>query len=219
MYKQKMMYNMRKRSDNFFFTANNPVFANVGAPEPDTTPEDPAALEYMKSLERKYEPRKMRKTQNAYVRLDAVRGVRNSLEQVSIDDLVELCILTPSTFDFAMLLHKLCGNKYRCVDMVTQKWSSRDDETGEWAIDINCLTNLKRTISENMCNLFRNKLASVRALLNNNYISGEIVKPLDLKSKNLDYVIMRLSTLNIKNLILKDATEIFFHSEVLDAKE
>lgn len=214
-----MMYNMRKRSDNFFFTAKNPVFANAGAPEPDTRAEDPAALEYMKSLERKYEPRKMRKTQNAYVRLDAVRGIRNSLEQVSIEDLVELCILTPSTFDFAMLLHKLCGNKYRCVDMVTQKWSSRDDDTGEWAIDINCLTNVKRTISDGMCNLFRNKMASVRALLENNYISGEIAKPLELKMKNLEYVIARLSALNTKNLIMKDATEIFFYSEVLDAKE
>ena len=214
-----MMYNMRKRSDNFFFTVNNPVFANVGAPEPDTTAMDPAALEYMKSLERKYEPRKLRKNQNVYVRLDAVRGVRNSLAQVSIEELVELCILTPSTFDFAMLLHKMFGNQYRCVDMVNQKWSKLDDETGEWNNDATCLANLKSAISEKMCVLFKNKLASVRALLNNQYISGEIAKPLDLKSKNLEYVIMRLSALNTKNLILKDATEIFFYSEVLDAKE
>ncbi len=210
---------MRKRSDNFFFTAKNPVFANAGAPEPDTTAEDPAALEYMKSMERKYEPRKLRKTQNVYVRLDAVRGVRNSLAQVSIEELVEFCILTPSTFDFAMLLHKILGNQYRCVDMVTQKWSRRDDETGEWNIDATCLANLKSAISDKMCVLFKNKLASVRALLDNSYISGEIAKPLELKSKNLEYVIMRLSALNTKNLIMKDATEIFFYSEVLDAKE
>ena len=210
---------MRKRSDNFFFKANNPVFANEGAPDPDTTAEDPAALEYMKSMERKYEPRKMRKTQNAYVRLDSVRGIRNSLEQVSIEDLVELCILTPSTFDFAMLLHKISGDQYRCVDMVNQKWSRRDDETGEWSIDATGLTNLKRIISDKMCALFKTKLVSVHALLANNYISGEIAKPLILKSKNLEYVIARLSTLNIKNLIMKDATEIFFYSEVLDAKE
>lgn len=214
-----MMYNMRKRSDNFFFKANNPVFANEGAPVPDTTAEDPAALEYMKSMERKYEPRKMRKTQNAYVRLDAVRGIRNSLEQVSIEDLVELCILTPSTFDFAMLLHKISGDQYRCVDMVNQKWSRRDDETGEWSIDATCLTNLKRIISDKMCALFKTKLVSVHALLANNYISGEIAKPLILKSKNLEYAIARLSALNTKNLIMKDATEIFFYSEVLDAKE
>jgi hypothetical protein len=213
------MYNMRKRSDNFFFTVNNPVFANVGAPEPDTTAEDPAALEYMKSMERKYEPRKLRKNQNAYIRLDAVRGVRNSLAQVSIEDLVEMCILTPSTFDFAMLLHKICGDKYRCIDMVTQKWSRHDDETGEWPVDGGCVANLKRIISENMCLLFKTKLASVRALLDNHYISGEIAKPLDLKSKNLEYVIARLSALNTKNLIIKDATEIFYYSEVLDAKE
>jgi len=213
------MYNMRKRSDNFFFTVNNPAFANVGAPEPDTTADDPAALEYMKSMERKYEPRKLRKNQNAYVRLDAVRGVRNSLAQVSIEDLVEMCILTPSTFDFAMLLHKICGDKYRCVDMVAQKWSRHDDETGEWPVDGGCVANLKRIISENMCAMFKTKLASVRALLDNHYISGEIAKPLDLKGKNLEYVIARLSALNTKNLIIKDATEIFYYSEVLDAKE
>jgi hypothetical protein len=70
-----------------------------------------------------------------------------------------------------------------------------------------------------MCLLFKTKLASVRALLDNHYISGEIAKPLDLKGKNLEYVIARLSALNTKNLIIKDATEIFYYSEVLDAKE
>jgi hypothetical protein len=210
---------MRKQSDNFFFTRNNPVFAKDGLPAQDTTTEDPAALEYMKSLERKYEPRKRRKTQNAYVRMEAVQGIRYSLEQISIDDLVEFCILTPSYFDFAMLLYKCYGDQYRCVDMVNQKWSRRDKETGEWAIDANCVNALKSVISDKVCSYFRNKLASTNSLLENNYISGEISTPLLLKVKNLEYVISRLTALNIKNLIMKDATEIFYYSEVLDAKE
>ena len=78
---------------------------------------------------------------------------------------------------------------------------------------------MKQIISDKMGALFKTKLASVRALLENNYISGEISKPLILKSKNLEYVVARLSALNTKNLILKDATEIFYYSEVLDAKE
>ena len=210
---------MRHRSDNFFFTKNNPVFAKEGAPAPDTTAEDPAALEYMKSLERKYEPRKMRKTQNAYVRMEAVQGIRHSLEQVATDDLVEFCILSPSYFDFAMLLYKCCGDQYRCVDMVNQKWSRRDTETGEWIIDAACINALKLQISGKVCEYFRNKLASTNALLANSYISGEVATPLILKTRNLDYVISRLMALNIKNLILKEATEIFYYSEVLDAKE
>lgn len=210
---------MRKQSDNFFFTRNNPVFAKEGAPAPDTTAEDPAALEYMKSLERKYEPRKMRKTQNAYIRMEAVQGIRQSLAQVSTDDLVEFCILSPSYFDFAMLLYKCFGNQYRCVDMVNQKWSRYDEEAGEWKIDANCVTALKMLISNNVCTYFRNKLASTNALLANNYISGEIATPLTLKVRNLEYVISRLMALNIKNLIMKDATEIFYYSEVLHAKE
>ena len=214
-----MMYNMRQRSDNFFFTKNNPVFSKEGLPAPDTTAEDPAALEYMKSLERKYEPRKKRKTQNAYVRMEAVQGIRHSLAQVAIDDLVEFCILSPSYFDFAMLLYKCCGNKYRCVDMVNQKWSRYDDEIGEWTIDATCVSSLKQAISDKVCTYFRNKLASTNALLANNYISGEFATPLVLKVKNLEYVVSRITALNIKNLIIKEATEIFYYSEVLDAKE
>ena len=213
-----MMYNMRQRSDNFFFTRNNPVFAKEGSAE-DTTAEDPTALEYMKSLERKYEPRKKRKTQNAYVRMEAVQGIRHSLEQVSTDDLVEFCILSPSLFDFAMLLYKCCGNQYRCVDMVNQKWSRLDEDTGEWKIDASCVNALKLAISDKVCSYFRNKMASTHALLANNYISGEIAAPLTLKVRNLEYVISRLMAQNIKNLIMKDATEIFYYSEVLDAKE
>lgn len=210
---------MRKQSDNFFFTKNNPVFSKEGLPAPDTTAEDPAALEYIKSLERKYEPRKKRKTQNAYVRMEAVRGIRHSLAQVATDDLVEFCILSPSYFDFAMLLHKCCGEQYRCVDMVNQKWSRRDEDTGEWAIDATCVNALKSAISGKVCEYFRNKLASTLALLANSYISGEVAAPLILKTRNLEYVISRLTALNIKNLIMKDATEIFYYSEVLDAKE
>jgi hypothetical protein len=62
-------------------------------------------------------------------------------------------------------------------------------------------------------------MASTLALLANNYISGEIAAPLTLKVRNLEYVISRLTAQNIKNLIMKDATEIFYYSEVLDAKE
>ena len=210
---------MRKRSDDFFFKANNPVFAKEGLSTSDATTEDPTALEYMKSLERKYEPRKRRKTQNAYVRMEAVQGIRKSLEEVSIDDLVEFCILSPSYFDFAMLLHKCYGDQYRCVDMVNQKWSRRDAETDEWAIDATCVNALKSAISDKICTYFRNKLASTNALLANSYISGEIATPLILKVRNLEYVVSRLTALNIKNLIMKDATEIFYYSEVLDAKE
>lgn len=214
-----MMYNMRKRSDDFFFTKNNPAFSKDGTPAPDTTAEDPAALEYIKSLERKYEPRKNRKSQNAYVRMEAVHGIRRSLAQVALDDLVEFCIMSPSYFDFAILLYKCYGDQYRCVDMVNQKWSRRDAETGEWAIDATCVSSLKLAISDKVCTHFRNKLASTNALLANSYISGEIATPLILKTRNLDYVISRLMALNIKNLIMKEATEVFYYSEVLDAKE
>lgn len=210
---------MKKRSDNFFFKKNNPVFVNDGLPPPDTTAEDPTALEYMKSLERKYEPRKRRKTQTPYVRIDAVQGIRNSLEQVSIDDLVEFCILSPSNFDFAMLLYKCCGNQYRCIDMVNQTWSRRNDETDEWVIDATCVSSLKSMISGKICTYFRNKMTSTLALLTNNYISGEIATPLVFKVRNLEYILLRIVELNIKNLIMKDATELFYYSEVLNAKE
>jgi hypothetical protein len=209
------MYHLRQRSDNFFFKTNNPVFAKEGVATPDAAPEDPAALEYMKSMERKYEPRKMRKTQNAYVRMEAVQGIRNSLAQVSIEDLVEFCILSPSTFDLAMLLHKYCGDRYRCIDMVHQKWQSK--HRNEWSDSATCINELKQIMTNDLTVLFRKKMDSVRALLDNKYISGEIAKPLELKSKNLEYIFMRLGALNIKNLIMKDATEIFFYSEIFDA--
>lgn len=214
------MYHLRQRSDNFFFKANNPVFANEGTktetPE-ISAEEDPTALEYMKSQERKYEPRKIRKTQNAYVRMESIHGVRKSLAQIATDDLVEFCILSPSSFDFAMLLYKLYGSQYRCIDMVNQKWQRNDNNA--WIDDITCVGNLKRIISDNLTVFFRNKLASIRALLENKHISTEIAKPLELKSKNLEHIAIRLTALNIKNLIMKDATEIFFYSEIFEATD
>jgi hypothetical protein len=205
-----MMYHLRQRSDNFFFKSKNPSFANDGIPPA----EDPETLEYVKSQEIKYEPRKLRKTQNAYVRMEAVQEIRHALAQVFIDDLVEFSILSPSTFDFAMLLYKYCGNKFRCVDMVNQKWQSLQDEV--WTDDIYCISELKRIMSEDLSHFYINKKKSLDILLNNNYISGEIAKPLQLKCQNLNYILSRLSAISVKNLILKDATEIFFYSEIFD---
>jgi hypothetical protein len=99
--------------------------------------------------------------------------------------------------------------------MVHQKWQSK--HRNEWSDSATCINELKQIMTNDLTVLFRKKMDSVRALLDNKYISGEIAKPLELKSKNLEYIFMRLGALNIKNLIMKDATEIFFYSEIFDA--
>ena len=211
------MNHLRPRPDIFFFKHNNPVFAN-SAPEIITSAdEDGNALEYMKSQERKYEPRKNRKIQNAYVRMEAVAGVRKTLAQTDLNELIEMCILSPSSFDLAMMLHKHCSNKYRCIDNVNQKWQKNDNST--WTNDDTVISAIKTIISGSMCDFFRNKLVSLRALQANNYISGEFSSPINLKCKNIEYIVNRLVTANMKNLIIKDAAELFFYSEILETAD
>ena len=70
-----------------------------------------------------------------------------------------------------------------------------------------------------MCDFFRNRLASLRALQANNYISGEFSAPIDLKCKNIEYIVNRLVTVNMKNMIVKDAIELFFYSEILETAD
>lgn len=201
------MHHLRPRPDNFFFKHNNPVFANDKRGIIIPVDEDGNALEYMKSQEKKYEPRKNRKIQ-----VEAVSEVRNTLAQTDLNELIEMCILSPSSFDLAMMLYKHCGNKFRCIDNVNHKWQKYDNAT--WTNDDTCISTIRYIISGDICDFFRNKLTSLRALQANNYISSEFSAPINLKCKNIEYIVNRLVTVNMKNMIVKDATELFFYSEI-----
>ena len=206
------MHHLRPRPDNFFFKHNNPVFANDARGIIIPVDEDGNSLEYMKSQKQKYEPRKNRK-----IPVDAVAGICKTLAQTDLNELIELCILSPSSFDLAMLLYKHCSNKFRCIDIVNQKWQKYDNAT--WANDDTCISTIRYIISGGMCDFFRNRLASLRALQANNYISGEFSAPIDLKCKNIEYIVNRLVTVNMKNMIVQDAIELFFYSEILETAD
>jgi hypothetical protein len=206
------MHHLRPRPDNFFFKHNNPVFANDTPKIIIPVDEDGNTLEYMKSQEQKYEPRKNRKIQDTYKKMEAVAGVRKTLAQTDLNELIEMCILSPSSFDLAMMLYKHCGKKFRCIDNVNSKWQKYDNAT--WTNDDTCISTIKYIISGDLCDFFRNKLTSLRTLQSNNYISGEFSAPINLKCKNIEYIVNRLVTVNMKNMIVKDATELFFYSEI-----
>lgn len=216
-----MLNHMKNRPDNIFFKKRNPVFERENNPPPPPPPpppkpkdEDGNDCEYMKALEKKFEPRKNRKIQNAYARMEATIHVRKSLGQIAADELIELCILSPSSFDFAMLLYKFCGTQFRCVDIVQQKWEKFDK--GVWVSDDGCSTKIKEIISSHVCDFFKNKLTSIRALKQNSYISDEFASVFDLKIKNIEYILSRLVTITMQNQIIKDASEMFFYSCIFE---
>lgn len=218
-----MLNHMRNRPDTIFFKKRNPVFERENNPPPPPPPpqkiekpkdEDGNDCEYVKAMEKKYEPRKNRNIQNAYVRMDAIINVRKSLIKIEADELIEMCILSPSSFDFALLLYKFCGNQFRCTDIVNQKWEKNDD--GIWTIDDSCAANIRGIISSHVCDFFKNKLNSICALKLNTYISGEFTNVIDLKIKNIEYILNRLATIVMKNQIIKDASELFFYSCIFE---
>ena len=216
-----MMHNMKNRPDNIFFKKRNPVFERENNPPPPPPPpppkpkdEDGKDCEYMKAMEKKYEPRKNRKIQNSYARMEATIHVRKSLLQIAADELIDLCILSPSSFDFAMLLYKFCGTQFRCVDIVQQKWEKF--EKNAWVSDDGCSAKIKEIISTLMCDFFKTKLLSIRALKQNMYISNEFSNVFDLKIQNIEYILSRLVTINMQNQILKDASEMFFYSCIFE---
>jgi len=216
-----MLNHMKNRPDNIFFKKRNPVFERENNPPPPPPPpppkpkdEDGKDCEYMKALEKKYEPRKNRKIQNSYARMEAIIHVRKSLEKIAADELIELCILSPSSFDFAMLLYKFCGTQFRCVDIVQQKWEKNDK--GSWVSDEMCSEKMKEIISTHVCDFFKTKLLSILALKQNTYISNEFSNVFDLKIKNIEYILSRLVTITMQNQILKDASEMFFYSCIFE---
>jgi hypothetical protein len=212
---------MKNRPENIFFKKRNPVFERENNPPPPPPPppqkpkdEDGNDCQYMKALEKKYEPRKNRKIQNSYARMEATIHVRKSLSQIAADELIELCILSPSSFDFAMLLYKFCGSQFRCVDIVQQKWEKFDK--GSWISDEMCSEKIKEIISTHVCDFFKTKLTSIRAVKQNTYISDEFASVFDLKINNIEYILSRLVTITMQNQILKDASEMFFYSCIFD---
>ena len=216
-----MLNHMKHRPENIFFKKRNPVFERENNPPPPPPPppqkpkdEDGNDCQYMKALEKKYEPRKNRKIQNSYARMEATIHVRKSLSQIAADELIELCILSPSSFDFAMLLYKFCGSQFRCVDIVQQKWEKFDK--GSWILDEMCSEKIKDIISTHVCDFFKNKLSSIRYLKQNTYISDEFAGVFDLKIKNIEYILSRLVTITMQNQILKDASEMFFYSCIFE---
>jgi hypothetical protein len=223
-----MFNHMRNRPDTIFFKKRNPVFERENNPPPappipvplpapkieKQNDEDGNDCEYMKALTKKYEPRKNSNIQNAYMRMYAILDVRKSLMQIEPDELIEMCILSPSSFDFAMLLYKFCGTQFRCIDILNQKWEISNNRI--WTADENCVTNIRGIITSHMCDFFKNKLNSIRALNQNTYISGEFTNVIDLKIKNIEYILNRLVTLVMQNQIIKDASELFFYSCVLE---
>lgn len=216
-----MLNHMKNRPENIFFKKRNPIFERENNPPPQPPPPPPKPKDedgndclYMKALEKKYEPRKNRKIQNSYARMEATIHVRKSLSQIAADELIELCILSPSSFDFAMLLYKFCGEQFRCVDIVQQKWEKFDK--GSWVSDEMCSEKIKNIISTHVCDFFKNKLSSIRALKQNTYISDEFASVFNLKIKNIEYILSRLVTITMQNQILKDASEMFFYSCIFE---
>lgn len=203
-------FHMRKKPESIFFNIKG-----LKQPEvPSTTDSDGNDLEYIKSLETKYEPRKLRKIQDAYVRMEATSGVRETVNNIDLFELIDMCIMSPTSFDFAMMLYKFRGSQFRCVDIVSQKWEQKNDNE-EWVYNKDSITLLRGFITSDIHACFTDKLNKLNILIANNYISGEFMTALQLKKSNLEYILMRLPTITFKNAIIKDASELFFYSEIL----
>ncbi len=202
----------RTKFNNAFFKMNNQNFMN-NIPEIDPT-KDLNNLEYIKSLERKFEPRKPRNIVDAYSRIQVAVSVRTTVANSDLQDLIELCILSPTAFDLSMLLYKFRGSQFRCVDIVNQKWQ-RKNEGGEWVDDSDCLMYIRGFIMSDLGSHFQSRLDALNRLIQNTYISGDLMKPLQLKKQNLEYILLRLPTIVMKNAIIKEASELFFYSEIL----
>lgn len=202
----------RTKFNNAFFKMSNPNFMN-NVPEIDHT-KDLNNLEYIKSLERKFEPRKPRNIVDAYSRIQVALSVRATVVNSDLQDLIELCIISPTAFDLSMLLYKFRGSQFRCVDIVNQKWQRKND-SGEWIDDSDCLMYIRGFITTDLGTHFQSRLDALNCLIQNTYISGDLMKPLQLKKQNLEYILLRLPTIVMKNAIIKEASELFFYSEIL----
>jgi hypothetical protein len=209
------MHHLQKKRADMFFVKNNPTIQAEIIKTKTMFDDDGNNLLLIKSLSQKYEPRQFQKNTNILSRLDNLIQVRTSINDIAQDELIEMCILSPSSFDFAVLLYKLYGKIYRCTNIVNQTWEKYVN--GEWIDAPRTVNDLRSLLSNELTEYFNRKLASLNALINNTTLSGDFITPLTYKKQNLDYIISRLSTITMKNLILKDASEIFYHSDIFHA--
>ncbi len=128
---------------------------------------------------------------------------------MSREDLVELCILSPSAFDFTLLLCKYVGDCIRCIDKTEQIWE-RKSADGAWEIDPTCISDIRRIISDELPSFFSSKQQSIRALLANKAVADNYSNHYTLKYQNITYILARLASISMKNQIVKEATDIFF---------
>ncbi len=203
-----LLNHMRPAKTNVFFKGLNNNTNNTDVQEAKD-------LEYITSMNKKYSPRKL-KIADPYLRMLSLKSIKTSLAYISVDDLVELCILSPSSFDLAMLLWKQCGQQYKCIDLLNQTWQRLTPE-GEWITDTTvCLTLLRNEIYDTLMQFFVSKQKSIKALLDDQYLTpNELRKPLELKLTNVNYIVNSLGSITMKNFIIKEALELFYSSELI----
>lgn len=200
---------MRPAKTNMFFKGlSEPVVVvNKESEEPNNN------LEYITSIDKKYNPRQKR-IEDTYSRIMSLKDVKNSLNSITTEDIVELCILSPSPFDIAMLLWKLNGQQFRCTDIINQTWE-RALPDGQWFPDSICLSLLRENIYELLVPLFTAKQNSLNAMLANPLISSEFKSPLQLKLQNVTYIINMLGSITTKNKVIREACELFYYNDIL----
>jgi P4 family phage/plasmid primase-like protien len=127
----------------------------------------------------------------------------------TIDHFIEKTLVTPTEWDFAMVLYQMFGDVFVCSSYVNKTWHAFKNH--RWEYDEG--QTLRYLISVDMYNIYQEKMASIMNEMNHYEANDERYVAKQKLVKWVSELSTRLRTTSIKNNIFREAHELFFDKE------
>ena len=133
------------------------------------------------------------------------------VKQNTVRHYVDQTLLTPTEYDFAMVLFQMFKDKFVCSNYLSKTWHQYKNH--RWEIDKGCA--LRLAISREMYNLYQLYFVEVVAEMNQYDSNDKRYEDLSKKSKIIAEISVKLKKTNDKTNIFKEAAEIFYDDEFM----
>jgi P4 family phage/plasmid primase-like protien len=131
------------------------------------------------------------------------------IKEETMDHVVEQVIVSPTSWDMAMLQYQLYKDKFVCSNIKDKTWYMFENH--KWKKD-NGFT-IRMSLSKEICNIFDRKRRDVEAELINYDTNNDRQEYLEKKMASITDIMRKLKSTTDKNNIFREAMEIFYDSD------
>jgi len=131
------------------------------------------------------------------------------VKKTTINHFIEKTLVSPTEWDFAMVLYQMFKEIYVCSSYVNKTWYVFKNH--RWELDEG--QTLRFSISVDMYNIYQEKMTSIMNEMNHYEPSDERYAAKSKMVKWVSELSTRMRTTSIKNNIFREAHELFFDKE------